>query len=76
MGMAAIFGHVTWTIYTNFTPPFLRMLHMKFGTDWTRGFRVEDLWKVWTTTMTTTATMDDVARPSYKLTFEPSAQVS
>ena len=23
-------GHVTWTIYTNFCSPFLRMLHMKF----------------------------------------------
>ena len=22
-------GHVTWTIYTNFLSPFLRMLHMK-----------------------------------------------
>ena len=35
--------HVTWTIYTNFTYHFLRMLHMKFGFDWTSGFRGEDL---------------------------------
>ena len=36
-------GHVTSTIDTNFSSPFLRMLHMKFGIDWTRGFREEDL---------------------------------
>ena len=36
-------GHVTSTIYTNFSSPFLRMLHMKFGINWTRGFREEDL---------------------------------
>ena len=24
-------GHATWTMYTNFRSPFLRMLHMKFG---------------------------------------------
>ena len=35
-------GHVTWTIYINFSSPFL-MLHMKFCIDWTRGFRGEDL---------------------------------
>ena len=27
-------GHVTWTIYTIFCPPYVRMLHMKFGFDW------------------------------------------
>ena len=37
------FGHVTWSIYTNFRSPFLRMLHMKFGFDWPRGFRGEDV---------------------------------
>ena len=36
-------GHVTWTIYTNFSSPFLRMFHMKFVIDWTRGLRGEDL---------------------------------
>ena len=36
-------GHVTWTVYTNFRSPFLRMLHMKFGFDWPSGFRGEDL---------------------------------
>ena len=35
-------GHVTWTIYINFSSPFLRMLHMKFGFDWPSGFRGED----------------------------------
>ena len=27
-------GHVTWTIYTNFRSPFIKMLHMKFDFDW------------------------------------------
>ena len=26
-------SHVTWTIYTRFRSPFLKMLHMKFGFD-------------------------------------------
>ena len=42
-GHGGYLGHVTWTIYINFGSPFLRMLHMKFGIDWTRGFRGEDL---------------------------------
>ena len=53
-------------IYTNFSSPYLRMLHMKFGIEWTRDLRGENLWKVWTTT---TKTADDGAWPSYKLTF-------
>ena len=32
-------GHVTWTIYTNFGSPFLRMLHMEAKPS---GFREED----------------------------------
>ena len=36
-------GHVTWTIFIKFSSPFLRMLYMKFGIDWTRGFRGDDL---------------------------------
>ena len=36
-------GHGTWTIYTNFGSPFPRRLHIKFGFDWLRGFREEDL---------------------------------
>ena len=36
-------GYVTSTIYINCRSPFLRMLHMKFGFDWPRGFRGEDL---------------------------------
>ena len=31
-------GHVTWTIYINFSSPFPRRLHMKFGFDWPSGF--------------------------------------
>ena len=34
MGMAAIFGHVTSTIYINLLSPFLRRLRIKFGFDW------------------------------------------
>ena len=32
-------GHVTWTIYINFRSPF----HIKFGFDWSSGFRGEDV---------------------------------
>ena len=61
-----IYGHgghlglVTWTIYINFRSPFLRMLHMKFGFDWPRGFREEDLGNCGRT---------DDDGPSYKLTL-------
>ena len=34
-------GLVTWTIYTNIRPPFLRRLCIKFGFDWPCGFRGE-----------------------------------
>ena len=33
--------HVTLTIHINFHSPFLRMLHTKFGFDWSSGFRGE-----------------------------------
>ena len=36
-------GHVTWTIYINFRSPFPRKLHIKFGFDWSSGFRGEDV---------------------------------
>ena len=36
-------GHVTWTIYINFRSSFPRRLHIKFGFDWPRGFRGEDV---------------------------------
>ena len=36
-------GHVTWTFYTNFRSPFLRMLYMKFDFDWPSSFRGEDI---------------------------------
>ena len=36
-------GHVTWTIYTNYRSPFPRRLHIKFGIDWSSGFRGEDV---------------------------------
>ena len=36
-------GHVTWTIYINFRSPFPRRLQIKFGFDWSSGFRGEDV---------------------------------
>ena len=36
-------GHVTWTIYTNFRSPFLRMLHMKFGFDWPKEEKIFEI---------------------------------
>ena len=67
-GRGGHLGHVTWTIYTNFRSPFPRRLHIKFGVDWPSGFGGED---------------DDGRRRrtpdpwvSYKLTGEPSAEVS
>ena len=36
-------GHVTWTIYINFRSLFPRRLHIKFGFDWSSGFRGEDV---------------------------------
>ena len=42
-GRGGHFGHVTWTIYTNFGPPFSSRLHIKFGFEWPSDFREEDL---------------------------------
>ena len=36
------FVHVTWTVYIRFCSSFPGKLHMKFGFDWSTGFR-EDL---------------------------------
>ena len=36
-------GHVTFTIYISFLSYFLRRLHIKFGFDWSSGFREEDV---------------------------------
>ena len=41
-GRGGHLGHVTWTIYIHFRPPFPRRLHIKFGFDWPSGIR-EDL---------------------------------
>ena len=64
-------GHVTWTIYTNFRSPFPRRLHIKFGLNWPSGFRrlkmVDD---------DDDNDNDDGKWVYYKLTYEPSAQVS
>ena len=40
-GHGSHLGHVTWTIYIHFRPPFLSRLHMKVGIDWPSGFREE-----------------------------------
>ena len=42
-GLGSHLGHVTWTIYINFLSPFPRRLHIKFGFDWSSGFRGEDV---------------------------------
>ena len=42
-GRGGHLGHVTWTIYTNFSSPIPRRLHIKFGFDWPSVFRGEDL---------------------------------
>ena len=72
MCMAAIFGHVTRTIYIHFISLFLRMLRMKFGFDWPSGFRGEDLLNCGRPT--------DGRTPEHghpiSSPFEPSAQVS
>ena len=36
-------GHVTWIIYIHIDYPFLLMLHIKFGFDWSSGFRGDDV---------------------------------
>ena len=36
-------GQVTWTIYINFHSPFSGRFHIKFGIDWSSGFRGEDV---------------------------------
>ena len=62
-------GHVTWTIYTNFRSPFLERLYIKFDFDWPSSFRGEDLKFCRTTT-------DAGPMVSYRLTYEPLAQVA
>ena len=42
-GRGGHLGHVTWTIYINFCPPFQRRLHIKFSLDWPSGFGGEDV---------------------------------
>ena len=37
-GRGGHLGHVTWTIYINFSSPYPRRLHIKFGFDWPSGF--------------------------------------
>ena len=36
-------GHVTCAIYINFLSHFPTRIHMKFGIDWTIGFREENV---------------------------------
>ena len=42
-GRGGHLGHVTGTIYANFGSPFPRTLHIKFGFDWSSGFRGKDV---------------------------------
>ena len=63
-------GHLSHvTIYINFLSPFPRRLHIKFGFDRPSGLG-EDVWKCERTTP------DAGQLVYYKLTYEPSAQVS
>ena len=73
-GHGSRLGHVTWTIYTKFGSPFLRMFHMMFGFDWPSSFKGEDIWALWT--KMTATTMDARAWVYYKPPWEPLAQVS
>ena len=43
MGMAGHLGHLTWIIYIHIGYPFLLMLYIKFGFDWSSGFRGADV---------------------------------
>ena len=43
IGVAAILGHVTQMPRTNFSSPYPRGLHIKFGFDWPSGFGEEDV---------------------------------
>ena len=43
-------GHVTWTIWTNFSFPISGKLLMKFDFNWPSGSRGEDVWKCSQTT--------------------------
>ena len=68
-GRGGHLGHVTQMPQTNFHSPYPRRLHIKFGFDQPSGFREEDVRKCERTT-------DAGSRVYYKLTYEPSAQVS
>ena len=43
MGLRGHLGHVTWISYIHIGPPFLLMLHIKFGFDWSSSFRGDDV---------------------------------
>ena len=42
-GHGSHLGHVNWTIILIFVPPFPRRLHIKFGFDYSSGFRGKDI---------------------------------
>ena len=69
-------GHATLTIYINFCSPFQRRLHIKFGFDLVSE---EETFEIENGQTTTTETDDDGRQTmgiSYKLTYEPLAQVN
>ena len=70
-GRGGHLGHVTQMPRTYIRSPYPRRLHIKFGFDWPSGFSEGDVKALWTTD-------GHGQRPwvYYKLTYEPSAQVS
>ena len=74
--------HVTQMPRTKYRSRYSRRLHIKFGFDLPNGFWEEDVWALWTTDGRTydgrTSPTPTDAGPwiYYKLTYEPSAQVS
>ena len=42
-GHGGYLGHVTWIIYIHIGYPFLLMHYIKFGFDWSSGFRGADV---------------------------------
>ena len=73
-GRGGHLGHVTKLLPTNFRVPYPMRFHIKFGFDWPSGFR-EDI-EIVNDDDGRRRQSDAVPWVYYKLTYEPSAQVS